>query len=263
MFMITAIGTAVLVDVLISNELSYEAKTKFKNVSLEKINVLKKKRDIIQQAKESDLKLDTETWEFVTVNQVTEVSEYIIDQLRSLLLNNSDSFQKNHSNAINYFDVFPDEIKSELVYKAILNEKNERLILKLCEIAEKINLVNYDFIDQLMQSDEIKTQKIALRCLTYDKPAYNKSDIGRMSFFIDVIKNKFPIKATKATKKGLLSSKEIEIWVCVCGTKNNNDVTLCNSCFKDIFGFTSVEVSPNKVIETLEEKISLVSSFIE
>ena len=63
-------------------------------------------------------------------------------------------------------------------------------------------------------------------------------------------------------KKQLLSSKEKEVWTCEC-SKTNDIGSYCSSCKKDIYGFTSNEVSPPKVLTNLDENISLITEYVK
>ena len=253
MFMVTAMGTAVIADINAENKISFESKSKLNNVSIENIEILKRKRNIIKQAEEGTLELDVETWDFIGANKVSEIFDFIINK-----------YPDHKNQTIIFLESFPDEMKAHLVYNRILKEKNDHLLAKLCNYVDEFELLDFNRIYELFQIDDIKRQKIALKLLTFDKANYNNGDLEILNSFIEIIKNKFPLKGMPSTKKGMFSTKEKEIWVCECKTSNEigTNYTLCKNCFKDIYGFTADEVTSTQVISILEEKINLITELI-
>lgn len=115
---------------------------------------------------------------------------------------------------------------------------------------------------ELINLDNFQKQKRATRIITYDKPFYNKQDIEKLKSLIEIIRTKFPERGSRSMKKQLLSSKEKEVWTCECSKTNDID-SYCSGCKKDIYGFTTNEVSPPKVLTNLEEKISLIAEYVK
>ena len=62
-------------------------------------------------------------------------------------------------------------------------------------------------------------------------------------------------------KKGVLSSKEKEIWTCECG-KQNDITDICN-CGKNIYGFYPGEVSPQEAIKNINLKTELIKDYLK
>ena len=253
MFMVTAMGTAVIADINFVNEISFESKSKPENVSVEDIEILQRKRSIIKQAEAGTLELDEEMWVFISTNKISEIFNFVFNK-----------YPDYKNQTITFLEAFPDDMKAHLVYSRIMEEKNDHLLAKLCNYVDEFELLDFNRVVELFQIDDIKKQKIALKLLTFDKPYYNKDDIEILKSFIEIIKNKFPLKGMPSTKKGMFSTKEKEIWVCECKTSNEigTNYTLCKNCFKDIYGFTADEVTSIQVISILEEKINLITELI-
>lgn len=260
MFMVTAIGTAVIIEMNERIDSVEDSKKKYENVSLENIRTLSRTKEIINQANEGSLALTDEIWEFITVNKVPELFPHIVGLLKMYM--EREQYPQFYDNIVNYIDIFPDEKKSELLYNSILNVENEEVVNQLCTIIEKLRLLDFKFIDEIIALEENKKRKLALRLLTYDKPYYNQVDVEKLKSYLELIKEKFPEKGVHSSKKGFLSSKDKEVWICECKTTNDFG-TYCKNCFKDIYGFTSREISPPASIAILEEKINLISEFLE
>lgn len=262
MFMLTAIGTAVVIEKGTNAEPTAE---KHEEVSLDKVNTLRTKKLMIEKANSGNLKLNEETWNFIIANQFDEVFPYLLkkysDDLATEVMNPgiSDNFFKM---LISYFDSLPEEKRDSLLYKSIENEQNEQVVMKLAEIIQELNLFDFNRILNLLENDNFKIQKRALRLLTYDKPFYNKKDLHDLQHLTELIHNKFQEKGKRTTKKQLLSSKDKEVWTCECGKTNDID-TYCVNCGYDIHGFNQKEIKSSDVLKNITEKITLISEHLK
>ena len=70
MFMLTAIGTAVIIEKEEKSITLLETNEKYENVGVERINNLRKRREIIEKAEINRLTYDDMAWSFITTNQV-------------------------------------------------------------------------------------------------------------------------------------------------------------------------------------------------
>jgi len=266
MFMLTAIGTAVILEkeAIEKNPLTNNAE-KFENVGVDRINILRNKKNIITKANTEDLVLNDEVWSFTTANQVDEVFPYLLKKYSKEIA--SDEFNPGtsanfHKQLISYIDALPDNTKLELLYNGIQSEQNEQLSLKLVQIIAELNLFDFNRIMQLLKSENFQMQKIGLRISKLDKPFYNKQDIKDLLTIKNYAKETFVERGTRSMKKQLLSSKEKEVWACDCGKTNDID-NYCSGCNKDICGFKSNEIKPSSVDNYIQEKIDLISEFVE
>lgn len=261
MFMITAIGSAVVIESQNLKANTPNNKSKIENVSVENINLLRKRNHTISLGKSGKLVLDEKTWEFITANQVFEIFDNVIGLVRKQLDRDTEGFNTNYEHTLNYFASFTDEKKVELIYNSIANEQNENFALRLCSIVEKFNLLDFNYINKILALDDFKKQKLAVRLLCYDKEFYSKDDLIIIENLIETLNTKFPEKGEHSTKKGVFSSKEKEIWICECKTSNEIGTT-CKNCFKDIYGFTNNDIKFKDVIVLLEERANLISEFV-
>lgn len=110
--------------------------------------------------------------------------------------------------------------------------------------------------------DENKTiRNKALQVITFDKPFFNIDDIAIFEKYIEIIKSKFS-KCEIVLQKKLLSSKEVEMWKCVCDKKNETSIVRCETCSRDIYGFFDDEINPEKAISLLQDNIDLIKGNI-
>ena len=260
MFMLTAIGTAVVIEKDEKPKIAITSITtneKFENVGFERIKNLRLKNEIIKKANEGKLSMDDETWEFIISNQVDEVFHFVRNRIDNYFgLNEYDNFIKNF---IDYTDALEESRKIELLYDSIKIEKNERTLLIIIKIIEESNLYSFDKIIELFNSDDFNTQKTGLQISMYDKPFYNKQDVADLKKVVEFVKIKFKERGVRSTIES--ASRIRDIWTCECG--NGNDIgDNCFNCKNSISGFTNNEINPEEAVALLEQKIELINEYL-
>ncbi|MFA6702830.1 MAG: YbjQ family protein [Dysgonamonadaceae bacterium] len=265
MFMLTAVGTAVILEKETSEEKNkLKSDEKLENVSVDRVNILRRKKTIIEKANSGSLNLTDDIWNFITINQVDEVFPFLMNKFSGAIFteqSSSEISEKFYRLLVGYVDSFPEEIKLELLYKGI-KEENEQIALKLSEIIEELNLFDFKHNMELLKSENFQTQKRAIRLVTYDKLFYNKQDIQDLQTIRNYIQKTFSERGTRTTKKQLLSSKDKDVWICECG-KTNDIGEYCSGCGQDIYGFKQNEIKPQKADKHIEQKIELISEYLE
>lgn len=263
MFMVTAVGTAVLIEgrSKIGSQI-FEDK-KVENASIEKIKMLQKKREIIGLAKSGELKLDDDVWDFITKQQVYEVYEFVIAKLQNSLayaLEQADVTKKVYEKTLNFIDALPEFRKYDLLYGSVSSTENQQLFLKIAELVDDLRMFDFDRIMGILELNDFEKQKRATKIAVLDKAFYSKDDIDKFRKISNEIQQRFKERGARSMKKQLIG-KEKEVWTCECG-KTNTLGNYCSGCKRDIFGFTSTEVSPPEALKVIEEKISLISECV-
>lgn len=266
MFMLTAIGTAVIIEKDEKINVSLNSNEKFENVSFEKINILRKRKDIIFNANQNTLNYNEETWDFIKSNQIHEIFPLALKRYADVIEDPQsveNIYNKFNKNFINYIDALEETKKISLLYDEIANQTNLKTALYLSKIIGELNLFDFDKNLILLNNTNFEKQKIGLRIATYDKSFYNKKDIENLKQIQIFINSNFKERGEITTKKQMLSSKEKNVWNCECGNKGNNIGEYCGSCKNDIFGFKETETKPINIVKYIEEKIELLTEYIE
>jgi uncharacterized protein YbjQ (UPF0145 family) len=253
MFMVSAIGTAVLLE----NVSSLVNEETHNEISAEQIKNLSEKRKILAEAKENTLLMSKKVWDIITRNQIHEIYPFVLSRFQSELetdYNGSSNEFKN--DFIDYIESLDEVNRKELLYDSLKNELNIKIANKLLEIIKELYLLDYSLINELLKSENLLIQKRGLMLLTFERQYYNQKNIGEISNLIELINQAFPQRGKITTKKQLLSSKEKEIWICEC-SKESDLGSNCGSCGKDIYGFQNNEIKPEQVVKLLKEKIEL------
>lgn len=265
MFMLTAIGTAVIIEKEQKTSNLFDTNEKFENVGVERINSLRQRKNIIEKAKNGQLIYNSETWDYITSNKIEEIFPYILKRFTRIIEDSKimeHDFNIFNKNFMLYIDSLEDK-KIELLYDNIESETNPIIASYLSEVIKELNLFNYEKSMILLENSDFKKQKIGLKTITFDKPFYNKKDVNDLEQIKTYVSSAFNERGEKTTKKQLLSSKEKDVWNCECGNKSIEIGEHCGICYMDIYGFEKNEIKPQNVIEHIEQKIELINEYLK
>ena len=186
MFMLTAIGTAVILEKeIIVKSTPQKIVEKFENVAVDRLKILRLKKEIIEKANNSSLVLDENTWNFITANQVDELSGYLLKKYAETLPNlNTDESRLFYKFLVPFIEALPDNKKLDFLYNNISIEENAKSVLKLSEIIKELFLFDFDRCMNLLKSDNFSTQKIGLQIAEYDKTFYKYSFYDFAYYFV-------------------------------------------------------------------------------
>ena len=263
MFMITALGTAVIAKPLKKSE---NLSTKSKRLlSSNEIDILLKRKRIVELAKQGELVMDDEIWKFIIKNQVHEIVPNILVSLTNYSDNSSDnsyvaeSKKKFRERCRQYFLNLPEEIAKKHIYSAM--EENPGILQALMEIIDGSNIVDFGKIGDFLDPDYFLRGKNFLPLLTLNKSWYCTDDILIFENILDKIKNIFKMRAKLITEVSKFSHKIKKMWVCECGQKNRETQKYCSKCGNDIFGFKDDEIHPKEIQQSISQKIDILKEY--
>ena len=272
MFMITAIGTAVIIQKKKKESLHGTPRNASANfpdrIDNEKIQRLQQLKVLQEKAKKGELEFSQEVWEFITQNRIKEFFPQVLIKLEKLLNNPThymeetvSSFKDNTDNYLRALDI---EDQISVVYHELQSsETSKRVEEYLCNIIKEDLLLDFERVKNLLQDDHLKVRKRGMILSTCSRPYYTEQDLKNYEELIELIATGFPKTGTLTTKKQLLSSKEKEVWQCKCGKNNEIEINYCTKCGNDIRGFGDREPKPEKAISIIQNKISLLKETME
>lgn len=260
MFMITAMGTAVIIDHVEKNDSTSSKIDNRGYITIDNIKILQKKREMLAQAAENKLTLDDETWQFINGNHIHELHAFIFKYLTGCArqrIEEPERYKNTYQRVLTYIDSLPVEQQVALLY-ATLNESSDKtLIAETLKIIEDLKLLNLDEVEQLLNQENFDKRKLALQLIILDMLFYNEADLEKMKELRKKIENGFGERGQYSTKKQMFSSKEKQIWVCECG-KTGDIGNRCSGCDRDIYGFEYKEVTPAAAVAEIDERIDLI-----
>ena len=271
MFMITAIGTAVIIENAEKNisNASQKANSAFSDrVDNDQIRFLRQLKVLEEKARENKLEFTQDVWEFIIQHRVKEFFPAIIGKLE-ILLTHTDSYTTEtveafENNTTIYLNSLDHEDQLTLIYSYLTNKETSRGIESyLNDLIQKQLLLDFEQTKPLLQDESLTVRKRGMYLSTLDRPYYTEEDIKSYKELSSLVNSVFPERGTYTTKKQLLSSKEKEVWECDCGKTNDIDETYCTRCFHDIYGFRDGEAKPEDAVALIENKISLITEALE
>lgn len=267
MFMITAIGTAVILEK--KDHKPMESKPAVNgHVESETVYKLKAKKRIIAEAEARKLDLTKEKWDFIIENRVKEAYPFVIDKLTYLINNptqyTSDTISTFLNNTESFLRALEPEERVRLIYTTLRDKTAGKKAADFLEkVIDKECLLNFKEVTRLLEDEDLEVKKRGLRVSVKDLQYYKIEDIDEYLKIVELVQESFQKRGTSTMKKGLLSSKEKECWQCECGKVNDMDITYCTKCSNDIYGFSEAEVTPKKALAFIENKISLIKELLE
>jgi uncharacterized protein YbjQ (UPF0145 family) len=251
MFMISAIGTAVVINYKKEGVNNFKENT-VSLVSNDKLEAEVTKRNIISNLERKVLP-NQEDWIYLFNNPIESISGQILDQY--LYLVSSNSGIENEvllvSNTINYFKLLDTEIALTVLY-AKVTEKPQLIIniLKINKLFSPLLIFNFVKDGQI---------NLAIDCLSIDKEFYTKSDLGMMQDIVNALEH-LPAKGRIEMVKGMLS-KSKEKYICPNGHTNDAEDEFCSnlSCELNTKGLVKLQV---RAIERFKLKVDSLFSLI-
>lgn len=265
MFMITATGTAVIIENLSKGRNVEFSTEKLEALSIDKMTELRKREELIQQASDDQLELGDLTWEFLSQNRVIEISKHILAKIQSRYLNQQDTLSdKNYQQLLTYLSSFKEDERVSIVYEYLMNENVGNFNQVLYRLIGDLLIFDAKKLQIYLQEKNPEKRIKALQIVVKDKSFFSKEDIPEFESLIGLIRTNFSKTSTQSTVKKLLSSKQVDVWICECG--HNNDLTseYCEdfNCAKDQYGFTKGQISPVSAIRKLNENIELIKKYV-
>lgn len=235
MFMISAMGTAVQIDV---DKINATDKKSITQISADALNNECLKKLLINNINRGAFPSEEE-WNYLAAYDVPEISEKLFDLFLLTDKKSADFISIPEKLLLNNFPQYyirlDKSLQIDLAYSK-LNGVNDRVVVSLI-ISNK--LFDAKSIIDLVRNDKIN---IAVQLLESDKDYYTDKDIALMKNIVDAISN-IPDKGKIEFVKGLLS-KGSEKYVCPRGHKNDVDTKFCNelNCGLNIKGLTKSQV---------------------
>lgn len=256
MFMVTAYGTAVrAIQSKIHKQISIKKQSL---VSLEELNIMLKKQDIINKCQEIPISLTEEEQNFTIEHQVNQIASKILESLQYKYQNYT--LDLNIEYERKYFLSLPSEVAIEILYNAIF--RYDQIFPFIYDTILQGNLFDYSFINRLLSSEQFIIQKYALKLAQTNKPVYSADDIPMLLQLIETIKSTFKVRAIYIEEKSKLTSNIKNKWQCECNARFDIESIRCSQCTRDIYGFLQTESTPEMVVQILESKKNILSKML-
>lgn len=261
MIMVSAIGTAARAK-FPKRPAASAQKARAGSVSIEKYNLLKKRKEFVTASEKGTLVINDELWDFLKTNKVTELAPYLLNKYLHAI-ETSKGYVSEHveyltKNIKEYFAVIDADVAIDCLYDKLMKEPQFESRNSIIDIVKELNLVDYSRIMVFLQSNNMNIQKTGVHLSLAQKMNYEQADIPNIEKLLKTISDIFRERGVRATKKKSLFTSEKEIWVCSCLRENDMDRIYCSNCFKNIYGFFEEEVKHTEVISKLSGELEIL-----
>ena len=250
MFMISAIGTAVIVKHLKSNVVTSTLNNPLA-IPNDRLEIEVNRRYIISKLKKEVLP-SKEDWIYLFNNQIEEIAESLI--IEYLKYYNSE-FQTQSvadllANTPKYFKIISYENAVKVLYTYI-KEKPKAIIDIICDN----KLLSPENIERLINENELA---LAIECSISEKEYYSREDLTTLQHILNLLEA-IPQKGKIELIKSLIG-KPKEKYVCPNGHTNDVEVEFCqnDNCGKNIKGLTKNEIQKIKNLQLRIESLNSI-----
>jgi len=254
MFMVTAMGTSVLLDQpkLEDCHVNSSVPSDYYDITYSLIIELKK--------------LERDKDYFISVDRLyplldaglLEAMDLFTNNLKVASVNGSAINEEFKNKGIGFLRRIPFDYACDHMYDLLAKSEKVEYINLLKFFIESAGLIDFNRISEMLNSNDIKRRKAALRIATLKKESFSRSDALFYQKLVNDLPHKFAEIGSVGIKKGSLLSKEKEIWNCPCGKEENSD-KYCSKCGNDIYGFASFEVNQDKAIALLKDRVDVLN----
>ena len=230
------------------------------------MDILTIKKRYLDKARNNKLNINDKFWAFVKQNEIPELSECLLNRLERLFIDSKDyvdAINKYKSNTIEYFASIDPEIAVQQLYGKLKEDITEDFRILIIEIVKEDKLIDYGGIVELIKHSDFNVKKSGIYICSSHKMNYDTSDIFYIKEILATIPLVFTERGSKSTKKKMLSSKEIDIWICECNKENEINDVFCERCGNDIFGFKKEAFNPTKIIDLLGNKLDVLTQILK
>ncbi|HQO09549.1 MAG TPA: heavy metal-binding domain-containing protein [Clostridiales bacterium] len=263
MFMITASGTAVLTEDK-RNVLDKSDENINEVISTERMDELRRREEISRQIKNNELKLNEDIWKFITENSMFEIGLEVLKQSeKEFYAAEGDKRIRIFYLLLHYFNSIQEDKQIDLLYRFLMEQADEKYDNTIIRLMDELHIFDQKRILLYLNSQDDRIRRKALQLTVIDKKYFEYSDIKRYQALIESIESKNFVTGELTKKKKMLSSKEIDIWVCQCGAKNKIGKNYCVNCKRDIYGFYESETNPSAAVEKLQSNIEIIKKYIK
>lgn len=197
------------------------------SVSAHEMRTAVSRRRAIDRAREGTLDWSNDqVWRFVVDNQVHQVADWVIENVRARLGTMSyDPTPKQRFQE--YFSAVPRDVAQESLYGAL--GKSYGVAALALEMIAQLDLLDLGRLVELHEGGEKVAASRSLTALQADQPMYDAGDISLMRQLLVHLSNYSEIPITE--KRGLIGARKF--WPCGCGVEVNENLERCPTCRRD------------------------------
>lgn len=254
MFMVTASGTAVKINKESITSKSLKENSGTNAITSFELDELLFKAKMLTEVKSKKLRFEDDVFKKIIENNIFEIRDYILCYMH----NSTYTPFSNESDKANfieqmkvYFSMMPKKMAVDTLYLNL--NKGQNLNSLILNLIKDLRSFDYEHIIDLLRSDELEKQKLALKAVLFDKTLYTVSDIENHQNLIKIAEESIkPVSEVYEVKK-MMGTKNV--WKCICNHEVLSNDDECTECGRDIFGFRNNEVKVQRAVTRLRNRV--------
>lgn len=260
MFMITAVGTAVTANKILSSPSFHAAPGA---VGADEVKTFLRRKRLRSAIDASPAALDDQAWAFVIGTRMEEAVPGVIQWIASRVAQASfagwpDSERQKIDSYLHAIGPAP---ASGLLYSLLQRSAEEADAAALLIV--QMSLGNLRIVRELLKHSDPQIRRRALLTLEGDQIQYGHADSDEIDALITEISAAFPDRSQRTDARKLLGGTK-EKWICgQCEHANAVTTEYCTNCYRDRRGFTEAELKPDRAIHLLRGRREAIQSILD
>lgn len=254
MFMVTATGTAVIID-----QPAPESKTHKEVVTTEFYDST---YSLIIELN----KLEKDKNYYTPVDKLTPLLDSGVEDAIDLLINNIKIASKEgidlredfKSKAVSFLRRMPLKVIIDRLYQSLIEADKVHHIETIKWYIESAGLIDLETCKVMIKSGDRAKMRTALKVIVLKKESFSSGDIDTYQQLTELIQQEFTEVGRRSTKKGGILSKDKEVWDCPCGKEGNTE-QYCSNCGNDTYGFRLIDLKLEKAISILNDRVEVLN----
>lgn len=258
MFMVTATGTAVRLEVATSTAQPESAPVSVDGQDLE---VAIFRAGVARGVEAGDYVPTLHHLAFATLYGVVELAAPVADRIAEFcnakagepLTAKQEEFL---AAAPRYFAAIPSDAAKVALYDLVSRGGKARdLALKL---VGDLKLTDFARIRELLGNSDAKVRARSLELLKNHPSSYSRDDLVEMEAILATLVAGAFTPAERTSEKKAFRSEPATFWMCACGAKVHGRDAKCYVCQRDEFGFTSADLNPDRAITLVRRRVEVL-----
>ena len=256
MFMITALGTAVIAE--FNSERKTETKAPVEGISLDMLSGEIERKRVLAELAGENVTITKESCDYILNNPSPEYAPGLVkryEKIGSTEFTSDEYYGDFRKEFANYISVIDRDTAIKYLYP-LLKDANTVLFSRTLQLLDENQLFDAGSIADYLRDGSLEGNVYCL--LKLPKPSYTSNDLDKMKAILTTIESLPDLGRSEGAKDGLFKGKEK--FICRNGHKNNTDREFCSTCGENIKGQTEEDV---KAISVFRNRCNALEELLE
>lgn len=261
MFMVNVVGTAVRA-VRLAPPTGAAPPEPAGVVPAEEMAVQVRKNQVLRAIAARQLKLDRDTWEFITEHRVAEAAGFVLGAFLDAVTAEEQAAVEERARL--FFGRLPPERARAPLYRALEHTSHPgsgRLHRLALVLIRDLRLLDFPEILRLLWHEDRDVRVRAVGVLDADRPVYEAADVASLEELRELLPRALP-PLRQAVKERTLLGGERDALHCQCGKRIPPDEMYCTGCERDAHGFRRGQGSLPWALSAIDARLEVLRALL-